>query len=215
MADLTTYEGLKEAIADYLGRDDLEERIPTFIRLAEVRMNRDIRARVMERRAVRDIEAGCRGVKLPADRTDGAWNVFMEMRDLVWHPQGGRTVNLHYVTPDEYRMLGERTGVPSSYTIVGDDLFLLPVPEGAGRLELTFYAEIPPLSDKQECNPLLHTAPDLYLYASLMESVPFTRGSVPLQEWMQAYSEAVDKLNHQESRARFTSNLKMRPARGI
>ena len=215
MTDLSTYAGLRAAVADYLGRDDLDERIPTFIRLAEVRMNRDIRARVMERRAVRDVEAGCRGVKLPADRTDGAWNVFMEMRDLVWRPQGGTAVNLHYVTPDEYRLLGERTGMPSAYTIVGDDLFILPAPDCAGRLELTYYAEIPPLSDVQECNPLLHTAPDLYLYASLMESVPFTRGSVPAQEWMQAYSEAVGKLNHQETHARFTSNLKMRPARRI
>ena len=39
MADLTTYEGLKAAVADYLGRDDLGERIPTFIRLAEKRID--------------------------------------------------------------------------------------------------------------------------------------------------------------------------------
>ncbi len=49
--DLTTYEGLKTAVADYLGRSDLTERIPYFIRLAELRMQRDVRCRVMERTA--------------------------------------------------------------------------------------------------------------------------------------------------------------------
>ena len=44
MNNLSTYAGLRAAVADYLGRDDLDERIPTFIRLAEVRMKRDIRA---------------------------------------------------------------------------------------------------------------------------------------------------------------------------
>ena len=51
MADLTSYAGLCEAVADYLGRDDMTDRIPTFIALAERRMNRDLRLRVMERRA--------------------------------------------------------------------------------------------------------------------------------------------------------------------
>ena len=58
MADLTTFKGLCEAVADYLGREDLTERIPTFIRLAEQRMNRELRLRVMERRAETEVKAG-------------------------------------------------------------------------------------------------------------------------------------------------------------
>ena len=33
MADLTSYTGLCEAVADYLGRDDMTERIPRSLRL--------------------------------------------------------------------------------------------------------------------------------------------------------------------------------------
>ncbi len=47
MADLTTYEGLKAAIADYLGREDLADRIPVFIRMWEQRGNRTLRLRAM------------------------------------------------------------------------------------------------------------------------------------------------------------------------
>ena len=215
MADLTTYEGLKAAVEDYLGRKDLKERIPTFIRLAEKRIERDVRLRCLERRAVCDIDAGARGIKLPAQREPGRWNVFVEMRDLVWIGNGGIIKNLQYMAPDTYRVRSAVTGVPAFYTIISDDLFLVPVPESDGRLEMAYYAEIPPLSDSQPDNPVLLTAPDMYLYASLLESVPFTRGSAPAQEWLAAYNEAVAKLTRQEQHARFTSNLKMRPMRGI
>ena len=215
MADLTTYEGLKATVEDYLGRKDLKERIPTFIRLAEKRMDRDLRLRCQERRAVCDIDAFARGIKLPARREPGKWNVFVEMRDLAWVGNDGTISNLQYLPPDTYRVRSAVTGTPSFYTIISDDLFLMPVPESDGRLEMAYYAEIPPLSDSQPDNPVLLTAPDLYLYGSLLESVPFTRESVPAQEWLMAYQEAVAKVTRQEQHARFTANLKMRPIRSI
>ena len=82
--DLMSYEGLKAAIADYLGRDDLADRIPYFIRMAELRMQREVRSRVMERTATTLIEAGTNVLKLPNRRVEGDWKVFLEMRDLVW-----------------------------------------------------------------------------------------------------------------------------------
>lgn len=215
MADLSTYAGLKAVIADYLGRDDLTAQIPTFVRLAEKRMERDVKTRVLERRAICDVEAGAAGVKLPAHRVDGEWNVFLAMRDIVWIAADGTVSNLLYVPVDDYKSQGTVSGHPKMYTIIGDDLFFIPKPDSAGKLELAYYAEIPPLSETQTCNPLLHVAPDLYLYASLLESVPFTRGSVPSDIWMQAYSEAVGKLNAKETHARFTSNLSMRPIRRV
>ena len=215
MADLTNYEGLKAAVEDYLGRKDLKAQIPTFIRLAEKRMDRDVRLRCQERRAVCDIDAGARGIKLSAQREPGKWNVFVEMRDLVWTGIDGTIKNLQYLAPDTYRVRASLSGAPTYYTIISDDLFLMPVPECDGRLEMAYYAEIPPLSDNQPDNPVLLTAPDLYLYASLLESVPFTRGSVPAQEWLTAYNEAVSKLARQEQHARFTANLKMQHVRRI
>jgi hypothetical protein len=45
---LSTFSELKTEIADYLDRSDLTSQIPTFIRLAEARMNRGLRIRLME-----------------------------------------------------------------------------------------------------------------------------------------------------------------------
>lgn len=212
MADLTSYKGLCAAVADYLGRDDLTEQIPNFIRLAEKRMERELRLRVMERRAETEVLAHQDAVPLPWRREFGNWDVFLEMRDIVWMDGDGQSHNLHYMPPDTYSVSREY-GYVRGYTIIGRDLFLLPASEADGKLRLTYYAEIPPLGDKQPDNLVLLTAPDVYLYASLVEAAPYTRGSAPAEQWAQFYGAAKAKLEHSEQRARFTSNLTMRPVR--
>lgn len=214
MADLTTYNGLCDAVADYLGRDDMTERIPTFISLAERRMNRELRLRVMERRAETDVLSGQSAVPLPWRRQAGNWDVFLEMRDLTWQDKDGQTVNLCYFPPDTYGQ-SRAAGRPEGYTIIGRDLFLLPAPDAAGKLYLTYYAEIEPLGGSQPDNAVLLMFPDLYLYGALVESGPFTRGSVPLETWTQYYSAARQKAEANEQRARFTANITMRPVRRI
>ena len=214
MADFTSWKGLCEAVADYLGRDDLTERIPAFIALAERRMNRELRLRVMERRAETDVSAGQSAVPLPWRRQPGNWDVFLEMRDLTFEAQDGSTANLAYAPPDTY---GQRR-VPGSvreYTIIGRDLFLLPAPDADGTLYLTYYAEVEPLGENQPDNAVLLTVPDLYLYGALVESGPFTRGSVPLETWTQYYVAAKRKAEESEQRARFTANITMRPTRRV
>lgn len=214
MVDLTTYKGLCDAVADYLGRDDMTERIPTFIALAERRMNRELRLRVMERRAETDVLAGQSAVPLPWRRQAGNWDVFLEMRDLTWQDKDGQTVNLCYFPPDTYGQ-SRAAGRPKGYTIIGRDLFLLPAPDAAGKLYLTYYAEIEPIGGSQPDNAVLLMFPDLYLYGALVESGPFTRGSVPLETWTQYYAAARQKAEAGEQRARFTANISMRPTRRI
>lgn len=46
---LNTYSNLKTSIANYLNRSDLTSYIPDFIRLAEVRMNKELRVREQEK----------------------------------------------------------------------------------------------------------------------------------------------------------------------
>lgn len=214
MAVLTDYEGLQAAVADYLGRDDLRDRIPDFIRLAEARLNRDVRMRVMERRAYHMLDAGKDEVSLPWKRADGDWDVFLEMRDLVWKGSG-RTVNLTYLPADAYSLRLLEQGSPLRYAIIGKSLFVLPVPDAAGTLELTYWAEIPPLSQLQKTNAVLETAPDLYLYASLIESAPWARSSVPIELWTRYYQEARERVRESENRGRYTANVRMAPCRRI
>lgn len=215
MADLNSYSGLCAVVADYLGRDDLTEQIPTFIRLAEKRMERELRLRVMERRAVSTVDAGDLGASLPNRREPGAWDVFLEMRDVAWRTPDNMVSPMTYMPPDHYRGAVMKSGTPQQYTIIGDKIFFSSVPDTPADLLLTYYAEIPPLGKEQPTNEVLLTAPDVYLYATLTEAGPYTRGSAPVEQWAQFYGAAKQKLEHSEQRARFTSNLTMRPTRRI
>lgn len=212
--DINSYEGLKDAVQDYLGRDDLTRRIPMFIALAEKRLNRELRLRLMERRGCARVEPGISGSPLPCHREPGAWDVFLEMRDAAF-AAGGNITNLAYVPPDDYQRQSADVGFPRRYTIIGSRLFLSPTPDAAGELRLVYYAEIPPLSDEFPENKLIRRYPDIYLYAALMESIPFTRGSAPGELWTQYYQEARDRLMENERRGRFTANLRMRPERRV
>ena len=216
MADLTTYEGLKAAVADYLARNDLTEQIPIFIALAEKRMNRELRLRCMEHRAETEVLKGQNAVPLPWKRQAGDWDVFMEMRDLVWLDASGNVIrNLHYMPVDDYASGKLPEGLPTQYTIIGRDLFLVPAPSADGTLRLTYYAEVPPLGDSQPDNEVLLNFPDLYLYGTLIESGPYTRSSAPIELWTQYWTAAREAAERNEQRARFTSNLQMRPVRRV
>ena len=215
MADLTTYAGLQAAVADWLGRDDLTERIPVFIALCEKRMDRELRLRCMEQTATAALPAGTHIVELPERRIDGDWKVFMEMRDLAWKSDKTLVRNLHYMPPDDYVVDSVPEGVPGQYTIISNRLYLMPRPAWDGELRLTYYGEIPPLSDVQTTNNVLQMFPDLYLYGTLVESGPFTRSSAPLELWTEYYTAARQKAEANEQRARFTANLSMRPTRRV
>ena len=215
MADLTTYSGLQAVVADWLGRDDLAEQIPVFIQLAEKRMNRELRLRVMEQTATAALPAGTHIVELPERRVDGDWKVFLEMRDLAWRSKDNVVRNLKYAPPDDYIVESFPEGIPEQYTIIANRLYLLPTPAWAGEMRLTYYGEIPPLSAVQTTNNVLQMFPDLYLYGTLVESGPYTRSSAPLETWAEYYAAARQKAEAKERRARFTANLSMRPTRRV
>src|SRR5690606_13366739 len=67
------YLGLRQSIAKWLNRTDLEDRIPDFVRLAEQEHRRDVRAQVMEEAAVGALVDGV--LSYPED--------FLEARNLM------------------------------------------------------------------------------------------------------------------------------------
>ena len=207
-----TYLELQAEIADYLGRSDLEAQIPLFIRLAEARMNRELRLKLMEREAWANIGPGMSDLALPDKRVPGDWDVFLEMRDLRLN--GSSLKNLEYITLDkmpEYRT----TGMPVAYSIRGRELVLIPPPDAEYNLLLTYYAEISPLGAGQPANDILLRSPDLYLYGSLVASAPFARSSVPLDLWEGEYLKVSTGLNNSDNHGRFTANIRMRPIRSV
>ena len=210
------YDDLKAEILRYLGRDDLSDLAPLFIRHAEARMNRELRLKLMEREAYYTLRPGQRAVALPDKHVPGDWDVFLEIRDLRLQERFGSSTlrNIDFYALDKLPDT-RPAGVPYAYAIRGREMPLYPVPDAAYILNLTYYAEIPPLGEAQPANDVLLRSPDLYLYGALVASVPYARSSVPLDLWETFYSRAATALAESDESGRFTANITIRPIRSV
>jgi hypothetical protein len=111
---IATYSELNTAVANWLDRDDLTDRIPEFIALCEARFNRLLRIRAMEYKQTASTVAAQRNLALPAG--------FIQMRNLQMNETP--IVPMQYVTPEIYdRLYGSTsTGTPEMYTIIADEM---------------------------------------------------------------------------------------------
>ncbi len=199
---LDTYTGLKEAVADWLDRSDLTDRIPDFISLAETRINRDLRIRPMEVRSVMNTTAGNRYFNLPGG--------YLQMRNFQIN--NNPIQPLEYVTPEMLDRLyaGSTTGLPRAYSLIGDEIQLAPIPDSAYEVEMAFYEKFTPLGDGTggtvTSNWLSTNAPDILLYGSLLEAEPFIKNDERIAVWLAAYNEAIRKIQSADARDRHSGS---------
>lgn len=184
---ITNYTDLKATIASYLARSDLTSTIPDFIRLAEVRMRRDLRLRQMLKSSVTNTTGGDDTVSLPPD--------FLQLRDLfvVTSPIRG----LQYVTPSVFSRNGRvhESGLPTYYTIIANEFKFAPTPDTDYSLRALYYAAPDYLTDSNPSNVFLAYAPDLLLYGSLIEAEPFLMNDARIQLWAGMYDRGLAALN--------------------
>ena len=180
---LNSYSELKTTIANYLARSDLTAIIPDFIRLAEIRLQRDIRTRQMLIVANADTTGGVSTVGLPAD--------FLEMRDI--HINTNPITTLRYKAPNSFYTTSRATESrrPTDYTILGSEMQLAPIPDTAYTLQMLYYGKPAALSDSAPSNVFLSNYPDALLYAALGEAEPYLMNDARLQTWAALYERSV------------------------
>ena len=195
---ITTYGELNTAIANWLARADLTNRIPEFIALCEARYHRTLRVAGMEKRAQTVTSVSTEYVALPTD--------FMEIRNFQL--QTSPVTNLKAMSPDDIDLIyAGNSGKPQFYAIVGDEIQLAPPPNGAYSLEMDYWAKLTPLSSTDTSNWMLQNAPDIYLYGSIIEASRFIKLPVDrIREAKEAYQSAVDDLNAASARRRWPSS---------
>lgn len=203
--DLTTGPGLAAAVASFLNREDLTDKVPSFVRLAEARFNRELRVREQIRRVSTDT-IGEEVFTLPVD--------FVEAKSLRITAPHHLAGQLDYVAPDEAADLdasrggdpihryGARERRSRGYEIIGQTLDLSPRPAVPVTLELIYYRAVPALdlSTDGASTWLLTKAPDLYLYGSLMASAPFLMEDERLTTWAGLTADALTSLNTEAER---------------
>ena len=138
MTAFATYADLKVRIAEWLMRDDLAGAIPSFIALAEERMNNALRVSQMEVTATATMADGA--VPLPGD--------FLEVRRLL--ADGPWQGPLEPATPDYVGVtfLPGNSGPPWGYTITGNMLTTYPNGGSGPPTHVYLAQEAPPPARK-------------------------------------------------------------------
>jgi len=187
MAFSDSYSALKTTVASYLARSDLTAMIPDFIRLAELRLQRDLRIRQMLTVAQASTTGGVSTVGVPSD--------FLEMRDI--HIVANPVRTLSYEAPNSFyrNTRSTESGVPNSYTVLADDMQFAPIPDSTYVLQMLYYAKPPVLSEINPSNVFLANTPDALLYGALGEAEPYLMNDARLQVWAALYDRAVNSIS--------------------
>ena len=195
---ISNYTELKTAVANWLDRDDLTDRIPEFIALAEARFNRVLRLRSMETKETASTVAGQRNLALPAS--------YIQMRNF--QVNSSPLTTLSYVTPEIYDRVwgGSTSGTPKFYTILANEVSFGPIPDTVMEVEMLFYKKFDNLSVSTTTNWLITNAPDIYLYGSMLEAEPFIMNDERVPLWAQALQQGVSDLQEQDNKDRHSGS---------
>lgn len=207
---ITSYATLKSAVADYLNRQDLTSVIPTFIQLAEKEFNRTLRVREMLNRAQATVEA--QYVSIPYG--------FIEMRNFrVDTPRGWKS--LLAMSPeqiDENRTAFNKNnaGEPKGYSLnPNNSIEITPTPDSSYTVEMTFYQQIPALSDSNTTNWMLDKNPDLYLFGALLQSAPYLKEDERIGVWSGLYRSLFTDIQAESDRAKYAGSTPTVRAKAI
>ena len=193
---LNTYAALKTAIANWLNRSDLSDKIADdFIKLTEADFNSKLRIRQMEQIDTITIDS----------ETETVPTGFIGVRSF-YILSSDTKYTLEYITPHNLFEIrgGSRSGRPRSYTIEADNeteqFRFGPSPDVSYTGYLSYYKNIEALSSSNASNPILDKHPGIYLYGSLYHAANFLGGMDPdqKQNWLQMYIAAMERCEQND-----------------
>lgn len=204
---LATYAELQATMADTLNRDDLTAVMPTFIRLAESRIDRDLRHWRQEIRSTAILSAQYSAI--PGNYLRPIRLQILDGSTSAVEPIS--TAQMLQLRGDNY----DQTGRPTHYALTAGGFELYPTPDVAYNTSLVYYGRIAALSVSNTTNWLLEEAPDAYLYGALVHSAPYLKDDAKIAVWDGLYKAAMDNLNATSEDAKYGgSGLKMKLRRG-
>ncbi|MAL86561.1 MAG: hypothetical protein CMI23_09445 [Opitutae bacterium] len=191
-----TYDELKTDIANYLNRTDLTNQLDGFIKKAEAEVNRKIKHKDQIKRSQATLDA--QYTQLPGDFV-GIINVDLQDTNppVALFQQSLESLDLHRSTT------GDAKGQPKYFAVDGDTLEVSPTPDKSMTIQLTYYAEVPPLSSTNTENFLLRSNPDIYLYGALKHASIYLMEDERVGLFSGLFEKALEELRIQQQNASF------------
>lgn len=202
------YKELVEAATSYADRKDIEvdANIPTFILMAESRINRALKTAKQTHRVYTATIAGKEYYSLPPDY-NGMRVVHFNTGEVDDENNGSDTVQLYYATPEQITQFQQNGNAHNFYyTIINNQIQLHDKLPGSGTIEMVFYRKVPNLSESEETNWLLDDSPDIYLSGVCAEIELFVKNYDAAQLWDSRMTRAIEELDLSDVQNRWAGN---------
>jgi hypothetical protein len=194
---LATYADLKSAVANWTKRSDLTPYLDDLIRIAELRIERELQTHDME-------TAFTLSTDTPTIPTD-----FLSLKNAYVDITGTPAVT--QASPDQIyqnRTLGSRiNGVPKVMAQSGSEFIFWPTPASDYTIKGTYYAKPGTLSSA--VYTMFTNNPDLYLYATLAATAPFLKDDKRTMVWENEYQKVKSAITKDEEGYRFGGRLQI------
>lgn len=202
-----TYSDLQAEILALLNTPDLEQMVPTFIRLCEARIDRDLTHWRQERRSTATLDA--QYSTIPSD-------FLRPIRLQLLDTYTGEVAPISTAQMLQMRQdRNDRVGRPEYYALTGGALELFPTPDGSYTASLVYYGRVPALSDANTTNWLLTEAPDVYLYGALVHAAAYLENDARAGGWEALFKLGLETLNTSSAAAKYGgTGLRMKTRRG-
>lgn len=193
-----TYVSLTDEVMDYLDRTDGDTlaRVPDFIYQAEQRICRECKDIGFEVYVTDNFIVGQSTYAKPA-----RWRRNISFQ--YGNGAGNNTSNQLYLRSYDYIRTywpnSTLTAPPVYYADYSRNFLLVgPTPDQAYPFQYS-YLELPvPLGVTQQTNWLTNYAPDVLLYATLLEATPFLKNQEVIPVWTTYYDRGIASLNNQD-----------------
>jgi len=190
-----TYDNLISIIPEYLERSDQAtiNAIPTFITLAEFEIAREVKTLGQLQVATSAMNFGNPQLAKPA-----LWTKTVSMN--YTNASGVRTPILlrkyEYLT--NYWPNNTSTSAPLFYADTDwDHWYIAPTPDQAYNFEVLYYERLPPLSSTNQTNWLTRNAPNVMLYGTLLQAMPYLKNDQRVI-FQQKYTEGIKALKDED-----------------
>ncbi len=188
MTAITDYNSLVLNVRQFLERTDLDDKIPTFIQLAEVDLLRSLESFFTEQFVEFDKEA-----ENPLTNTITVPVGYHRALTFQVDQQPLQRISR---TDAQWRLYATQTGRPLYFSRQLDQFQLVPFPDKCYKYQLVYFQFPTPVSATNPTPILLVNEPGAYLYGALVKAEPYIKGEQmeQLAIWKGQYDEIVNAI---------------------
>lgn len=188
---ISTWAGLTDSVANWLHRSDVSGVAADFVMMGEWKVNRRLRVAAMEADLSVAIASGVAAhpsdyVSLKYAYIDGTPTQPLERKTAQW-------ILANFPTRSA-------EGKPSAIARQGTNFIFGPYPDADYTVKGVYYKRLTPLSGANTTNWFTANAPDLLLYAALLEAAPYLKNDIRIPVWQAKFTEALNQVQGEADR---------------